>query len=157
MHYCSVNLVFVSCKNRIFPKNPVFLYSSTHKIKVDRILLIKCELSVKNFRMNKNRLSYIHTGFDSFLKVVKSYRNLTLNSHHKHKFNTPLHFGWLNDRIPSQEAGLLSSLIPLLRGDKKGVCFVLWSGKQTHPCPLRRGFLKNLTARLSGGEQQIFS
>ena len=36
--YYSVKLVFVSCKNRIFPKNPVFLYSSTHKIKVDKAL-----------------------------------------------------------------------------------------------------------------------
>jgi len=38
----------------------------------------QCELRVKNFRMNKNRLSYIHAGFDRFLKVVKFYQNLTL-------------------------------------------------------------------------------
>ncbi len=38
----------MSCKNRIFSKNPVFLYSSTRKIKVDRAVepsrLIVCYL-----------------------------------------------------------------------------------------------------------------
>jgi len=32
----------------------------------------QCELRVKNFRMNKNKVLYIPTGFDNFLKVVKS-------------------------------------------------------------------------------------
>jgi len=32
----AVNLAFVSCKNRIFPKNPVFLHTSDHKIKVNK-------------------------------------------------------------------------------------------------------------------------
>jgi len=32
----SVNLESVRCKNRIFPKNPVFLHTSTHKIKLDK-------------------------------------------------------------------------------------------------------------------------
>ena len=44
-------------------------------------LIFICKLRVKHFRMNKNRLLYIHTGFDNFLKVVKSWRNLTINSH----------------------------------------------------------------------------
>jgi len=46
--------------------------------------------------------------------------------------------------IPLLRAGLLSSLIPLLRGDK-GVCS--GNGKKTHPLPpLKRGFLKELNS-----------
>jgi len=33
-----VSLESVRCKNRIFPKNPVFLYTSDHKIKVEKAL-----------------------------------------------------------------------------------------------------------------------
>ena len=44
---------------------------------------------------------------------------------------------------PSQEAGLLSSLIPLLRGDK-GVCPAM--GKRHTPAPLKRGFFKELNS-----------
>jgi len=35
----------VSCKNRIFRKNPVFLYTSTHKIKVDKALTSVTKIS----------------------------------------------------------------------------------------------------------------
>jgi len=42
----SVSYESVRCKNRIFPKNPVFLYISDHKIKVDKALALS-QISVK--------------------------------------------------------------------------------------------------------------
>jgi len=48
-HYAADGFVTLSAlnlcaaKNRIFPKNPVFLYTSDHKIKVDKALSILCK------------------------------------------------------------------------------------------------------------------
>jgi len=50
---------------------------------------------------------------------------------------------FLDQPPPFAKAGLLSSLIPLLRGDK-GVCPAM--GKRHTPAPLKRGFFKELNS-----------